>query len=828
MRLFLVLLVCACFTFGAFAQNDLGYEKLQFVSPKDNSEFHNINTCLVLRHSSELDIQGLDANCLLISGSESGSHDFEILQSSDGKTLNVVVTELFELDESVTISLGNCLMTTAGNSVEPLIWSFQTSDRLPAAWSSDLQWVDEESEFEQVSDEGFSLSSQVFPEINYIVAPNGAISPGNFFIGLRTGQVSEIAITDSIGQTTFWQDNEPEGGRNFQLSRSNLPSYGVIDPYGWRILDEYADVIDFVTMWNGYSIDWHDFQHLENGHMWLFTYDYQTTDMSEIVIGGDAEASVAGFVIQELDEDGLLLLQWRSWDYLDITDNEDNNLQLSSIDPFHINSMEADTDGNIIISMRHLNEVLKFNKETSEIMWRWGINDANSQFDFTNDDGFSHQHDVRRLPNGNIMMFDNANVTGQVSRAVEFSMDTAAHTVTKVWEYIHPEQLFGSSTGGAQRMANGNSLIYWGNVGIDQYGARFSEVDYDGNILIEFSYPIPWSSYRIRKEEWMFIDHVVGCTDETAFNFDPEASQNDPELCQYDLDEDGFSAETGDCDDTASDINPDAIDILNDGIDQDCSGFDAVDADEDGFLAEDDCDDNDADINPDGVEIPYDGIDQDCSGADLTDVDEDGFSPEDGDCDDNNSDVNPDGIEIPYDGIDQDCSGADLTDVDEDGFTPEDGDCDDNNSDVNPDGVEIPYDGIDQDCSGADLDDQDNDGFTPDEGDCDDFNEDINPDEVEIPNDGIDQDCNGDDLIIGIEEEELPFTFTQRGNDIYLNNLASGKWVARIFDVSGRMVASEEIVGSDLNISMQNLLAGVYLVSITDQVSTYAIRVIKD
>lgn len=829
MRLFLALFICSLFSGGSLAQTDQSMEKLQYVSPKDNSDFHNINTCLVLRHTAALDIHNLDEICLEAIGSLSGAHDFTIRQSADLKTLNIVFTEVFELDEMVTVSLGDCLETATGVLLEPLVWSFHTSKSLPSAWSPVEPWWDEvDNEQQEETDISQNLSAQSFPPINFIVPPNGDISPGNFFLSAKDGEDTEIAITDSVAQNLLWLDSEPLGGRDFKLCSSNLPSYSITETPGWRILDDFANVSELVTMSNGYTIDWHDFQHLENDHKWLFAYDQQYYDMSLEVEGGNPEAFVAGFVIQELDEEGLLLLQWRSWDYLEITDNQDQNLTFASVDPFHINSIESDFDDNIFISMRHLNEVLKFDSQTGDIIWRWGINDANAEFEFLNDGGFSNQHDARRLPNGNILLFDNANVTGQVSRAVEYSMDTAANTVMMVWEYAHPEEIFGSSTGGIQRMPNGNTLIYWGNVSIDAYGARFSEVDVNKNILLEFNYPISWSAYRIRKEEWMFLEPIAGCMDETAFNFDPLATIDAPELCQYDLDDDGFSSETGDCDDSNGDINPDATDIPNDGIDQDCSGADAIDFDEDGFADDVDCDDNNPDINPDEIEIPYDGIDQDCSGADLTDVDEDGFSPEDGDCDDNNADINPDETEIPYDGIDQDCSGADLTDVDEDGFSPEDGDCDDNNPDINPDEVEIPYDGIDQDCSGADLDDQDNDGFTPEDGDCDDLNENVNPDEVEIPNDGIDQDCNGEDLIVGVEEQDFPFTFNRIGNEIYLNDLASGKWVARIFDASGRIVASEEVIGENFQISIENLMSGVYLISVSNQVANYSLRVIKD
>jgi len=83
------------------------------------------------------------------------------------------------------------------------------------------------------------------------------------------------------------------------------------------------------------------------------------------------------------------------------------------------------------------------------------------------------------------------------------------------------------------------------------------------------------------------------------------------------------------------------------------------DSDGDGFPNNLDCDDNNPMINPNASEIPYNNIDEDCDGFDLLDADGDGFCKEGAvisnkqiqcfnelanvgtDCDDNNSLVNP-------------------------------------------------------------------------------------------------------------------------------------------------------------------------------------------
>ena len=70
-------------------------------------------------------------------------------------------------------------------------------------------------------------------------------------------------------------------------------------------------------------------------------------------------------------------------------------------------AVAIDSDDNIFISNRAMSEIIKFNRENGELIWRLGgpMND----FTFINDlfNGPNRQHDARRLPNGNIMIFDN-------------------------------------------------------------------------------------------------------------------------------------------------------------------------------------------------------------------------------------------------------------------------------------------------------------------------------------------------------------------------------------------------------------------------------------
>ena len=83
-----------------------------------------------------------------------------------------------------------------------------------------------------------------------------------------------------------------------------------------------------------------------------------------------------------------------------------------------------------------------------------------------------------------------------------------------------------------------------------------------------------------------------------------------------DADGDG-ATKPGDCDDRNPAIRPGVVDVPENGIDEDCSGADAVNLDRDGdkFLRPTDCDDANPRINPGARDIPGNRVDEDCSGS---------------------------------------------------------------------------------------------------------------------------------------------------------------------------------------------------------------------
>ncbi len=136
--------------------------------------------------------------------------------------------------------------------------------------------------------------------------------------------------------------------------------------------------------------------------------DRQHIDMSLIVPGGNPNAIVIGLIIQEIDENKNVVFQWRSWDHFNIIDAIYIDLTLPIVDYVHGNALELDNDGNILLSSRHLNEITKIDRVTGEMIWRMG--GVHNQFTIVNDTiPFHYQHDIRRIANGNITLYDNGN-----------------------------------------------------------------------------------------------------------------------------------------------------------------------------------------------------------------------------------------------------------------------------------------------------------------------------------------------------------------------------------------------------------------------------------
>ncbi len=280
---------------------------------------------------------------------------------------------------------------------------------------------------------------------------------------------------------------------DFKMQANGFLTYYDYDAKKFFLLDSTLAIVDSFSAQNGYTTDEHDLKILENGHVLVIGYAYITVDMSVIVPGGSRNARVIVNAIQELDEYKRVVFEWKADEHYAYTDvGPEVNLLDESFEFTHINSIDVDRDGGLIISVRHMDEITKVDRKTGAVVWRFG--GKKNQFTFTNDTlGFSGQHSACILPNGNLLLFDNGVYRDTpFSRALEYTLDAANHTARLVWSYRNTPDVASIFWGNAQRLSNGNTLIGWGYAGI-----AATEVDPAGNTVFEMTFPKDVYSYRI-------------------------------------------------------------------------------------------------------------------------------------------------------------------------------------------------------------------------------------------------------------------------------------------------------------------------------------------
>jgi hypothetical protein len=335
-----------------------------------------------------------------------------------------------------------------------------------------------------------------FPYVDIPV--NDAPADGRIFLA-RWATNPYLLILENDGSPVFYR-RVPVDPRDFKVQPTGLLTYylgGNLNAY--YAMDSTYTVIDSFRCGNGYETDNHELLLLENGHALLIGRDTRQVDMRQYVPGGDSNATVIGNIVQELDGQHRVVFEWRSWDHFEITDATDYPLTASVIDYVHMNSIDVDVDGNLLLSSRNMSEVTKISRTTGEIIWRLG--GKNSDFTMVGDPegGISYQHDARSLGQGRYTIFDNGtyHVT-PVSRAVEYQIDTVAMTATLAWEYRHDPVRHTPWMGNAQRLPNGNTLVGWSDASLP----KITEVRPDGTKAFELDFVDPAACYRAFRFPW--------------------------------------------------------------------------------------------------------------------------------------------------------------------------------------------------------------------------------------------------------------------------------------------------------------------------------------
>ncbi len=251
----------------------------------------------------------------------------------------------------------------------------------------------------------------------------------------------------------------------------------------------------------------HDFLLMPDGKVVYISNVSQVTDAAvEASLGIPLGTEITALAIREWDPaTGQTRLLWNMFDYIPLSEVAAGLKQTLDLEDraVHTNSLYLGLRGNVIVSFRHLNQVLSIAPGWGEIEWRLG--GPGSDFTFPNPaDRFYHQHTAIELPNGHILMFDNGNTRpeaegGQYSRALELALDFNAMTATKVWEYRNTPDIFSRSICGVFVMKNGNRLVNFGrSQDLVALPITLAEVSPSGEVLWKSELPAPPLRRRYR------------------------------------------------------------------------------------------------------------------------------------------------------------------------------------------------------------------------------------------------------------------------------------------------------------------------------------------
>ncbi len=350
---------------------------------------------------------------------------------------------------------------------------------------------------------GVSVPSS-FPHVNITINDNPDTSL--IFISTSWGSFPQYSmILDNSGNPIWYICTEGEERRDLKVQPNGWLTMLIRDGYGgsgwgYIALDEHYEYVRTFRAKNDYITDHHELQVLPDGGYLLFGLRGLEVNMNDYIPGDNRIVNVLENAIQEFDADDHLLRTYLAFDYFDLADLWPEQLQNSEqIDFPHMNSIDIDYDGNIILSSRYINEITKINRYTKEIIWRLG--GAHSDFVFKNDElnGFYGQHCARVVGNNRYLLFDNGDFHNPpVSRAVEYELNLNDSTATLIWEFRDKPDRYSHYMGNVQRLPNRNTLINWS---LEDY-PKLTEVRPDCTKAFEMNYMDRHQCYRVHRCLW--------------------------------------------------------------------------------------------------------------------------------------------------------------------------------------------------------------------------------------------------------------------------------------------------------------------------------------
>ncbi len=354
-------------------------------------------------------------------------------------------------------------------------------------------------------------------EVNRFVPAGGADAGGLFFLGMKGDRSPLVGplIVDAAGEPVWIGQSE---GNVYDVRVQTYRGEPVLTY--WRghadqghgegevvMLDTSYREVGTVTTTGGTGADFHETRLTEDGTALLVSYPLVRQDLSDLVDAdgeqGPADGFVLDSVVEEVDvESGRSLLRWSALDHVDLADTyveldaEVDGSREAPLDFFHVNSVNRDGAGDLLVSGRNTHALYQLDGETGALMWTLG--GRNSDFEVAAEARFAWQHDAHRQADGTVTLFDNREgdfVEGAHSRGLRLRLDEVARTAVMVEQWIPADGRLAPTQGNLQVLPDGGCVVGWGQ------HPSFSEYAADGTLLLDARID-GGQSYRVYRQPW--------------------------------------------------------------------------------------------------------------------------------------------------------------------------------------------------------------------------------------------------------------------------------------------------------------------------------------
>jgi hypothetical protein len=438
-----------------------------------------------------------------VTGSVSGAHSGQLEAYSQGDGGSFVPAKPFVAGETVNVSAE---LTMSGTQ-QPLQFAFSVADEDPLTTTPERLHPVAAGATQQ-----FVSRPDLVPPVVTVETSSPQQAPGDEFLAPYgvAGQAGPM-ILDPSGRLVWFaplppateaanlrvQEYEGEPVLTWWQGRITVHGFGLgVDVIAGSHYEKIAEV----RAGNGYQADLHEFQITPAGTALLSAYGAVHCDLSSL--GGSSDGAVTDSLFQEIDiRTGLVMFEWTSLDHVALADSYTPVAGTSAVWPFdffHLNSINLDPDGTLLVSSRNTWAVDDIDAQTGQLVWTLG----GKQSSFTEGHGAatSYQHDARPVGPDLYSVFDNG-ATPQVhaqSRGVVLALNPQQHSVSLQSQYLHPgRRLLADSQGDMQQLAGGDWFVGWGQE------PDLSEFSPGGALLFNASLPSGYESYRALCFPWV-------------------------------------------------------------------------------------------------------------------------------------------------------------------------------------------------------------------------------------------------------------------------------------------------------------------------------------